>query len=532
MRRWNGWGDETFTYPMPASAAGFLERNVGTPAPSRDATLEQVVASVPASRLAAHPLIELDALSRVLHARGQSLPDWIALRSGRIGVFPDGVAYPSSNEQVRELLTFAASTGTHLIPYGAGSSVVGHVNVVPSDAPVLTVDMTHMSALLSFDEISGLATFGAGVLGPDLEATLHARGFTLGHFPQSFELSSLGGWIVTRSTGQQSQGYGRIEKLFAGGRLEAPVGTWILPPFPASAAGPDYREVVTGSEGRLGILTEATLRVTHLPEREEFHALFFPDFTSGLAAVREMLQAHVPLSMTRMSTPQETETTLALAGHDKLIEWLKRYLRLRGVGAQRCMLIVAATGSHALVRFALGEAFAIAGKYHAVYVGQTLGKEWKKGRWRTPYLRNNLWEAGYALDTLETATQWSNIPHMIEAIEGALRPGLEGMGEQVLVFTHLSHLYPWGSNIYTTYVYRIPANGDPEETLRRWKELKTATSHAIVAAGGTITHQHGIGLDHLPYLATEKGELCMQSLQDLTHRFDPDGIMNPGKLIT
>lgn len=531
MRRWNGWGDDTFAYPLPDAAAVFLEGAVGRPTPPRDATLVEVVASVPGSRLPAHPLIDTDPLQRVYHARGQSLPDWIAMRSGRIPAFPDGVAYPSTNEEVRELLAYAASTGTRIIPYGGGSSVVGHINIIPGDAPVLTIDLSHLNRLLHFDAISGLATFGAGVFGPDLEAQLRARGFTLGHFPQSFELSTLGGWIVTRSTGQQSQGYGRIEKLFAGGRLEAPVGTWILPPFPASAAGPDYREVVAGCEGRLGILTEATVRITPLPEREEFHATFFPDFAHGLEAVRDMLQLHVPLSMTRLSTPEETETTLAMAGHEQLITWLKRYLTLRGIGDERCMLILAATGTKALVRFGLGEALSIVRKYDGVHVGRMLGDEWRKNRWRSPYLRNSLWEAGYALDTLETATNWSNIPTMIQAIETALRPGLQDIGERVLVFTHLSHMYPWGSNIYTTYLYRIPANGDPQETLRRWQVLKTAASQAIVAAGGTITHQHGIGIDHQPYLAHEKGPLGMAALRDLCQRFDPSGIMNPGKLI-
>ena len=345
MRRWNGWGDETFTYLLPASATAFLEKAIGKPSPSPDATLEQVMASVPPSRLVPHPLVDAEPVQRVYHARGQSLPDWIAMRGGRMGPFPDGVAYPTTNEHVHELLHYAGRTGTRLIPYGGGSSVVGHVNVIRGDAPVLTVDLGRMNRLLRLDEISQLATFGAGVFGPDLESQLYARGFTLGHFPQSFELSSLGGWIVTRSTGQQSQGYGRIEKLFAGGRMETPLGTWTLPAFPASAAGPDYREVVAGSEGRLGILTEATVRIAPVPEREEFHAAFFPNFAQGLAATREMLQSRVPLSMTRLSTPQETETTLALAGHEQLIALVKRYLALRGIGDERCMLILAATGT-------------------------------------------------------------------------------------------------------------------------------------------------------------------------------------------
>jgi len=531
LRRWNGWGDDTFAYPLPNSATPFLQELVGQGTPPRDATLGEVVASVPDSRLPAHPLVGADPAERARHARGQSLPDWIALRSGCIPAFPDGVAYPTTNAQVRALLDYAASVGARLIPYGGGTSVVGHVNVLPGDAPVLTLDLSHMSRLLRFDAASHLATFGAGILGPDLEAQLRARGCMLGHFPQSFVLSTLGGWVVTRSNGQQSLGYGRIEALFAGGRLESPAGTLTLPAFPASAAGPDLREAVLGSEGRLGILTEATVRVRPLPELEEFRAVFFPSFDQGQEAVREMMQARLPLSMLRLITAVETETTLALAGHEGLIRWLKRMLRWRGIGEQRCMLILGITGSEASVRLGREESLALGSQHGGVHIGRTLGKQWRRSRFRSPYLRNTLWEMGYALDTVETATHWGNISHMVEVIEQALRTGLQGIGERVLVFSHLSHTYPWGSNVYTTYLYRISANGDPDETLRRWQVLKTAASQAIVSAGGTITHQHGIGTDHLPYLPAEKGPLGMDAVRDLCQRFDPGGIMNPGKLV-
>jgi alkyldihydroxyacetonephosphate synthase len=531
MRRWNGWGDEHVDYPLPASATPFLLEAVGPVTPPEDVPLTDVVAAVPPPRLPAHPLVSTDSLERVLHARGQSLPDWIALRSGRITAFPDGVAYPATNAQVRQVLDYASRVEARVIPYGGGTSVVGHVNALPGDAPVLTVDLQRMNRLLDLDEISQVAAFGAGITGPDLEAQLRAHGLTLGHFPQSFELSTLGGWIVTRSNGQQSLGYGRIEAMFAGGRLESPAGTMMLPAFPASAAGPDLREMVLGSEGRLGILTEASLRVRPLPELEEFRAVFFPDFQRGQEAVREMMQARLPLCMLRLSSELETETTLALAGHERLVRLLQGWLRLRGVGEQRSMLIVGLHGSEASVSLARQRAMALASDHGGVHVGSLLGNEWRKGRFRTPYLRNTLWEAGYALDTLETATHWNNIPRMVAMIEESLRSALREIGERVLVFSHLSHTYPSGSNVYTTYLYRIPESGDPDETLRRWRILKTAASDAILAAGGTITHQHGIGTDHLPYLPGEKGALGMAALRDLCKRFDPAGIMNPGKLI-
>jgi alkyldihydroxyacetonephosphate synthase len=529
MKRWNGWGDETVDYPLPEGPRHFLEELVGRGTPPRDATLEEALAAVPPSRLPAHPLVSSDPAGRLRHARGQSLPDWIALRSGRIAAFPDGIAYPTTDAEVRDLIRFAVGSGARLIPYGGGTSVVGHINALPSEAPILTVDLGRLNSLRRFDEISQLATFGAGISGPDLEAQVRARGCTLGHFPQSFELSTLGGWIATRSSGQQSLGYGRIERLFAGGRLESPSGELELPAFPASAAGPDLREVVLGSEGRLGILTEATVRLSPLAEVEAFHAVFFPDFEQGARAVRQILQARLPLSMLRLSTAAETKTTLALAGHERLIGALERLLSLRSVGDGKCMLILALTGREAIVKATRKEALGIAGQYGGVHVGRTFGNEWHKSRFRTPYLRNTLWACGYALDTLETATDWDGIPGMIEAVELALRSGLADAGERVHVFTHLSHLYPFGSSIYTTYLYRVAP--DPDETLRRWQVLKRAASEVVVAHGGTISHQHGVGTDHISYLAAEKGPLGMVTIHDLCHRFDPDGIMNPGKLI-
>ena len=529
MRRWNGWGDDTIDYPLPASAERYLERLVGRGTPPRDATLAEVVAAAPPSRLPAHPLVSTDAVERVRHARGQSLPDWIALRSGRLGPLPDGVAYPTSADEIRELLGYAREVGACLIPYGGGTSVVGHINPLPGEAPVLTVDLARLNRLRSFDEASKLATFEAGISGPDLEAQLRARGCTLGHFPQSFELSTLGGWVATRSSGQQSLGYGRIERLFAGGSLEAPAGSLVLPPFPASGAGPDLREMVLGSEGRLGILVEITVRASLLPEKECFHAVFFPDWERGQAAVRKIMQARLPLSMLRLSTPTETATTLALAGHPRVLGTLERMLAVRGVGSEKCMLILGLSGREALVKAARKEALGLAKEHGGVHVGRTFGNQWFKSRFRTPYLRNTLWERGYALDTLETATDWAHVSTMVEAIEAALRSSLDETGERVHVFTHLSHLYPYGSSIYTTYLYRQAP--DPEETLRRWQVLKAAASRAILAHGGTISHQHGVGTDHLPYISQEKGPLGLAAIRDVCQRLDPEGMMNRGKLI-
>ncbi|MCC7206317.1 MAG: FAD-binding oxidoreductase [Anaerolineae bacterium] len=532
MRRWNGWGDSSTEYPLGDAAAQFLAARLGPGAPPGDVRFEAVAAHVPDARLPIHPAIRTDAAERVRHARGQSFPDWLALRYGRIGAFPDGVAYPESGDDVRALLNFAQDQGVALIPYGGGTSVVGHVNPPRDGPPVLTVDLGRMNRLLHLDAQSGLATFGAGVPGPHLEAQLRAQGFTLGHYPQSFELSTLGGWIVTRSSGQQSMHYGRIERLFVGGRLESPAGTLVLPSFPASAAGPDVREMVLGSEGRMGILTEATVRVVPLPERESFRGVFFPDFASGMAAVREMAQASLPLSMLRLSTARETETTLALAGHTTVIGGMERILAVRGHGGGKCLLILGATGRSVVARAALRQAREIYEAHKGTGLGPAgvvLGQQWSHSRFRTPYLRNTLWQMGYGVDTLETAVPWSGVTGMIAAIESGLERALSAFGERIHVFTHLSHVYPHGSSVYTTVVFRLAP--DPDETLARWTALKRAGSEAVVAQGGTISHQHGVGVDHAPYLAAEKGALGMGALREVLRCFDPLGLMNPGKLI-
>jgi alkyldihydroxyacetonephosphate synthase len=510
MRRWNGWGDDATTYHLPDSALSYLTRALGEPSPSPDATLEQVLNTVPETRLIPHALIHTDPDERLRHARGQSLPDWVALRSGRIGVFPDGVAYPTNEADIRTLFAFAQANNIRLIPYGGGTSVVGHINPLAHESPYLTLDLGRMNQLVDLDEESLLATFGAGVRGPDLEAQLLPHGYTLGHYPQSWELSTLGGWIATRSSGQQSYHYGRIERLFAAGHVETPCGALDLPPFPASAAGPELRELMLGSEGRLGVITQATVRIRPVPEIERFYAAFFHDFKSGAAAVREASQAGFGVSMLRLSDAQETETTLMLAGKERLAGLADRGLRLLRYGPERCMLVYGITGDRGSFSFAKRQMNACLRYHGAFLVDNMIGTMWRKSRFLTPYLRNTLWERGYAIDTLETALPWRAVLPAASAIKAALQEGSGSVGERALVFSHLSHTYRDGASVYVTYIFRRAQ--DPDETLSHWRALKGSASRAVIAAGGTISHQHGVGKDHAPYLPYEKGEIGMALL--------------------
>jgi alkyldihydroxyacetonephosphate synthase len=528
-RRWNGWGDDTVEAPLPPRTQALLERALGPGRPRADGALPDAIAAAPPSRLAGERGLDVSPETRLRHARGQSFPDWVAARSGRPGALPDAVAFPATAGEARAALSLALERDVRVIPYGGGTSVAGHVNVPPSAAPVLTLSLARLCGLLALDERSHLARFAAGTAGPDVEAALRARGYTLGHFPQSFEYSTVGGWVATRSSGQESLGYGRIERLFAGGVVETPSGPWELPVQPASAAGPDLRQVVLGSEGRLGVITEATVRVRPLPRHSAFRAVFLPEWGRGLEAARALAQSGLPLSMLRLSDAGETEMALS-SGARPLPSALDRYFRWRGAGDARCLLLLAARGDASTVRRTLRAALAVAGRHGGVRAPSALAEGWRRHRFRSAYLRNTLWDRGYGVDTVETAATWSALPRLGQGQQAALRDALAAEGEAVHAFTHVSHVYPDGASLYTTYVFRLGAG--PDDDLRRWRAMKAAASGAIVAAGGTITHHHGVGTDHREYLAAEKGAPGVDALRALVRQFDPRGLMNPGKLVS
>ncbi|MDD2694333.1 MAG: FAD-binding oxidoreductase [Anaerolineales bacterium] len=529
MRRWNGWGETEIDYPVPDTASRYLESLIGVGEVVPDATLETALAQAPASRLPENPAYTTAALNRLHHARGQSLPDWIALRHGQIGAFPDGVAYPQTVPEVAELLRLAQQKHICLIPYGGGTSVLGHINPLAGERPVLTIDMRRMNHLLSLDKKNHLAKFEAGASGPEVEASLSAQGYTLGHFPQSFEYSTLGGWVATRSSGQQSHLYGRIEDLFLGGRLETFYGTMELPPFPDSAAGPDLRQLVLGGEGRIGILTQATVRVRPRPVFERYAAAFFPTWEHGLEALRRAAQERIPMGMLRLSDATETETTLILSGKKRLVGAARGLLNAAGYRTERCLLVYAIAGETRTAQQSLSRLKSLLVACRGLLVGQWIGKMWKKNQFRTPYMRNTLWELGYALDTIETATTWEQAPVLAARVQAAICATMEEQNQQALAFTHVSHIYETGANVYTTFIF--PRAADPAATLERWQAIKRAASLVIVKEGGTISHQHGVGVDHAPYLSYEKSAVGMKMLAVLHECMDPDDLMNPGKLI-
>jgi alkyldihydroxyacetonephosphate synthase len=310
--------------------------------------------------------------------------------------------------------------------------------------------------------------------------------------------------------------------------LITPLGGIELPPFPASAAGPDLKQIILGSEGRLGIISQAIVQIQPLPQFEDFYGIFFKDWEEGVNAVKEIAQSGIQLSMLRLSDPQETETTLILSGKGNLLPYADFGLSKLGYGEQRCLLIMGVTGDKTLASHARRAAIRVCRKYRGLYTGNTIGKAWRKSRFLAPYLRNSLWEVGYALDTLETAVPWDKVNQLKNSIIKSIIKASEKENQRVLVIGHISHVYHTGASIYITYLFRRSA--DPQDNLERWQKMKHAASSTIVEQGGTISHQHGIGRDHAQYLSSEKGSLGIQLLRNVSNFFDPQAVLNPQKL--
>ena len=533
--RWNGWGNVSINKKVSPHGAKLIKSHIGKTKKLSSVSLQQVLKTVPKSRLPAAmtklATVSIDKEVRLRHARGQSFPDWIAMHSGAFEVFPDGVAFPESTADVETLLTLASQHDLIVIPFGGGTSVVGHINPQKGSRPVLTIAMSKMDQLLDLDTESQIATFGAGTQGPAVEAQLDAQGYRLGHYPQSWELSTLGGWIAARSSGQQSLGYGRIEQMFAGGTLVTPQGVLNIADIPASSAGPDLREMMMGTEGRAGIFTEVKMRVQPQPEEELFKVAFLPNWEAGKEVLRQAVQKNVRLSMLRLSNAVETDAHLHLGTSPSQFLAISTYLKARGLSSDKVMLTYGVSGDKAQNKLALTQ-FNKLLKQHGSVTGKItdiMGSVWAHGRFKFPYLRGTLWDKGIMVDTFETATNWNNIDEQMQQMQEAVRTSLTDEAEEVMAFTHISHVYKQGASLYTTYFFR--AAKDHATTLKRWQKIKKAASLSLANGTATISHQHGVGRDHAPYLAAEKGKLGIQVTHDMLKSLDPEQRMNPGVLI-
>ena len=533
--RWWGWGEDSGAISLPDPALALLRDELGMDGSEAGARveLEEVELPAPALPEAARRALGAAGLSedhgdRVSHAVGRSYPDLVRIRSGDGSGAPDAVVTPESPDALRAALAACAQAGVAVTPFGGGTSVVGGVEALrgPHSAAV-SLDLSGLGALIEVDPVALTARVEPGLFGPELERLLGEHGMTLGHFPQSFEFSTVGGWVATRSAGQASTGYGRIDELVEAVRCETPAGELATLDVPATAAGPSLRELIVGSEGVLGVITEATLRIRPLPRARHYEAWSFRSFEEGAEGYRALEQAGASPDVARLSNEDETRLSMALSSSGSLAERAGRsYLDLRGHGGG-CLAFTGFEGTPDDVARRRGRAAGLLRAHGALALGQKPGRSWLKSRFAAPYLRDELLDRGVMVETLETATTWSNLHRLYQAVGAALREALTARGTPPAVMCHISHLYPSGASLYYTFIARQETGAE----LEQWRATKTAACDAIVANGGTITHHHAIGTDHVPWMGREVGELGLDVLAAVKERVDPAGIMNPGKLL-
>ena len=538
--RWWGWGEDEGAIALPEPALGLLRGELGLDGSesSPRVRLEDIELPDPALADAARRSLERsvgaehvleDHGTRVRHAVGRSFADLVQIRSGDASSAPDAVVRPESAAQVAAVLGACSEHGIAVVPFGGGTSVVGGVAALRGPhAAAISLDLGRMDRVLDLDRDSLTAAFEPGLLGPELERRLATAGLTLGHYPQSFEFSTVGGWVATRSAGQASTGYGRIDELVESVHCVCPAGELATLNVPATAAGPSLRELLVGSEGTLGVITAVTLRVRPLPRQHHYEAWSFRNFEEGLQAYRAMEQCDASPDVARLSDEQETRLAKALAsGGDGVPDRVgKAYLRLRG-HEEGCVALLGFQGTPEDVAHRRGRAARLLRAAGGIALGERPARSWLRTRFSAPYMRDEMLDRGVMVETLETATRWSRLSDLYRAVGDALRDSLSARGTAPLVICHVSHLYRSGASLYFTFI----ARQEPGAELDQWWAAKSAACDAIVAGGGTVTHHHAVGRDHAPWMLDEVGELGLEALRATKERLDPEGIMNPGKLL-
>ena len=530
----DGWGEPGSKPDLGPEVREMLSERIGACEPRESAELAHLKPSraptLPRSVITAAG--GPDAVStadedRIRHAAGSSYPDLVNLRSGRLPDVPDAVVAPADADAVAAVLAACAKERVAVVPFGGGTSVVGGVEPFRGGFDrLISLDLAAMRSV-EVDGVSRIAHLGPGLRGPEAEAALDRAGFTLGHFPQSYRYATIGGFAATRSAGQASSGFGRFDALVSDIELSTPTGAMRTLETSHTAAGPSLRELILGSEGIFGVITDVGVRIRPKPELRAHEGWFAPGFAEGIEVIRSMAQDGALPDIVRLSDRDETEISLAMSG----LEGLKRaalggYLKARR-RAEGCMLIVGWEGEAESVRRRRELSRRVLRTGGAVPLGSSPGRSWDHGRFEGPHLRDSLLDVGAMVETLETSHTYSRIGELYDSVRDALSGAMEAGGGRGLVMCHVSHAYADGASLYFTFLTPARVGGE----LEQWREVKSAACSAIVAAGGTITHHHAVGRDHAPYMAAEIGELGIDALRAVKGRLDPVGVMNPGKLV-
>lgn len=524
MMRWNGWGDPDLAKDLPMAMRALLPTILGrVRRPDAPVALEDVV--LQPSALSADDITAFTAIvgdgeistadeTRIRHSGGRSTPDLLRLRAAAQNA-PDAVLTPASHDEVIAVLRCAADRAIAVVPFGGGTSVVGALDPERGvHRGVIALDVRRLSGLLHLDRVSGEARFLAGTTGPDAERLLSEHGFELGHYPQSFLYATLGGFASARSSGQNSAGNGRFDAMVTAVRVATPSGEVVLGGAPGSAAGPDLMRLFLGAEGTLGVITELSVRVHRLPETRRFEGWTFPDFSTGVDALRRVAQLGAGPTVIRLS--DEAETGIGLAQHGRIGKALSK----------GCSAVTVFEGEAAQTAERHARTARVLAEAGGRSTGTAPAEDWARGRFGAPYLRDSLLDHGVFCETLETATVWADIEQLKAAVTGAIRSGFAEQDAKSLVLCHISHVYPTGAALYFTIIGNL--RGD---VLAQWDLIKTRVNDAILANGGTISHHHGVGRDHAAWLATEIGAGGMRILRAVKAELDPAGIMNPGAVM-
>jgi alkyldihydroxyacetonephosphate synthase len=546
--KWWGWGHEGLEFsdadkpalgPFIADKIG-VDVRVRSAAPLRFDELQIAKPNLPAELRAdleeavGAQFVSADDLDRVVHGRGKSLRDLIRQRRGELPRLPDVVVRPGSEDEVTAAVQAAIRADAVLIPFGGGSSISGSLEAAADESrPVVSVDLARLDRVLAIDTTSRLAQVQAGVFGPDLERQLGARGYTLGHFPDSFTQSTLGGWIATRSSGMQSDRYGDIADMTKGLRVVTPSGLLVTRPVPAMSTGPSVREMVLGSEGRLGIITEATVHVRPIPARRVILGYLFPTFADGLEAMRELAGSECAVSVTRVSDPNETQFSFAMRANPTVVDRLasrvlREYLRRRrGFDVRRMALaFIGFEGSERHVAHQRRSVGKLVARHGGVCIGAGPGSLYDRKKFDTPYIRDYLLDRGAVGDVSETAMPWSDLTRVYDAVRATADAAFAQIGVRGYLMCHLSHSYHAGACLYFTFAF---APG--RDMLADYDRVKSAIQQAFVDNGATLSHHHAVGTEHARWLEQDISAPGVTMLRALFEGTDPGRHLNPGKIV-
>lgn len=467
--------------------------------------------------------VKIDDYSRLQIAYGKTMLDAMRLREGIVENVPDIVLHPRSKEDIVKIVAYCNEQFIPVYIYGGGSSVTRGVECMKGG---VSLDMrVHMNKAIRFNEINQTITVEPGMSGPDLEKTLRdaparfgaKRAYTCGHFPQSFEYSAVGGWIVTRGAGQNSTYFGKIEDMVICQEYVTPTGLIETKEYPALATGPSIDEIMMGSEGAFGVLVSATLKVfRYMPENQRRFSYIFKNWEDARNAAREIMQGQFGFpSVFRLSDPEETDVMMKLYGVED--SPINKLLTLRGFKPmERCLFLGFTDGEKCFTKVVKRNVHRICRKYHAMYTTGVVTKAWEKGRFTDPYMREDLQDYGILMDTLECTVNWEQMEEVHEGVRAFCKSR-----PNTICMTHMSHVYPQGSNLYFIFIAKMGS-------IAEYLDYQYGILDHIQKFGASMSHHHGIGKMTAPWLEGQIGRNQMEVFRTLKRHFDPNNIMNPG----